>query len=76
MSRQVLTRNSRAANPLPAGWTIAFNPSLPVLNPGQEIDITATVNPDNSFHGTQPVNVHAFSGPELMGGVTILVQRA
>jgi hypothetical protein len=73
---QVLARNSRAANPLPAGWSIAFNPAAPVLNPGQEIEIATTVNPDNSFHGTQPVNVQAFSGSELMGGVTIVVQRA
>jgi hypothetical protein len=72
----VLARNSRAANPLPAGWTIEFNPVAPALVPGQELEIAATVTPDNAFHGTLPVNVHTFSGNELIGGVTIVVQRA
>lgn len=71
-----LARNSRAANPLPEGWTIVFNPAAPVLNPGQETDIAASITPDNAFHGTQPVNVHTFSGTEFIGGVTIMVQHA
>jgi hypothetical protein len=71
-----LARNSQSANPLPPGWTITFDPAAPVLGPGQEIDIAAVVTPDNSFHGTQRVNVHTFSGNELIGGVTIVVQRA
>ena len=70
----ILARNSRAANPLPAGWTIAFNPAAPVLNPGQELNIAATITPDAAFTGTQPVNVHVSSGTELIGGVTIIVQ--
>jgi len=72
----VLARNSRAANPLPAGWTITFNPPAPALTPGQEVEIAAVVTPDNGFHGTMPVNIHAFSRNELIGGVTIMVQRA
>jgi hypothetical protein len=70
-----LARNSRAANPLPAGWTITFNPAAPVLIPGEEVEIAATVDPDNNFHGTQPLNIHTFSGNELVGGVTITVER-
>jgi hypothetical protein len=69
-------RNSRADNPLPQGWTIAFNPAAPVLDPGQEMEIAAIVTPDDSFHGTKPINVHAFAGQQLAGGVTIVVQRA
>jgi hypothetical protein len=71
-----LARNSRTANPLPGGWTITFNPAAPVLNPGEEIEIAATVNPDNAFHGTQAVNVHTFSDRELIGGVTLMVEPA
>jgi hypothetical protein len=75
VSPRTLERNSRATNPLPPGWSITFNPAVPVLDPGQEIAVAATINPDNSFHGKQPINVHAFSGTELIGGVTIVVQR-
>ena len=69
-------RNSRGQNPLPADWTIEFNPAHPVLAPGQEITVTGTITPPDSFHGTLPVNVHAFSGNALAGGVTLLVDRA
>ena len=72
----IQARNSRTANPLPPGWTIAFNPPAPALAPGQEMEVSAIVTPDNAFHGTLPVNVHTFSGNELIGGITVVVRRA
>jgi hypothetical protein len=69
------SRNSRAANPIPAGWTIAFDPPAPVLAPGEQIDVQVTVTPLDSFQGEQPINVHTFSGSALIGGVTITLQR-
>jgi hypothetical protein len=62
--------------PLPAGWTIVFDPPAPVVPPGVEMPIGVTVTPPDSFHGTLPVNIHAFSGARLLGGVTVLVNRA
>jgi hypothetical protein len=75
VSSLIKSRNSRAKNPLPAGWTIAFNPPAPVLTPGEQIEVQVTVTPPNSFHGEQPINIHTFSGSSLIGGVTISLQR-
>jgi len=72
----VRQRNSRAQNPLPAGWTVQFNPANPVLEPGEEITIDGVIDPPNTFHGTLPVNIHAFHEAGLMGGMTIVVNRA
>ena len=71
-----LARNSRAAHPLPDGWTIGFDPAQPVLDPEQEITVTGTITPADTFHGTLPVNIHAFCERALAGGVTIVVNRA
>jgi hypothetical protein len=71
-----LERNSRAANPLPDGWSISFSPPEPTLAPGDEIEVTAHIEPPDSFHGRLNLNVHTFSGAELVGGVTIGVERA
>lgn len=68
-------RNSRAANPLPADWQVAYAPAAPSLAPGDEIDVQVTVTPPGSFHGQQPINVHTFAGADLIGGVTISLQR-
>jgi hypothetical protein len=76
VSAATRARNSRSANPLPAGWTIAFDPATPVLDPGQEIEILTTISPLDSFHGSQAVNIHTFSGYTLIGGVTITLQRS
>jgi hypothetical protein len=76
VSAATRARNSRAANPLPPGWTIAFDPAAPVLNPGQEIQVLTTISPVDSFHGSQAVNIHTFSGYTLIGGVTIMLQRS
>ncbi len=70
-----LARNSRAGNPLPAGWSLSFNPTTAVVAPGEEIEVLATITPPDAFVGAQPVNIHTFSGNKLVGGVTIMVQR-
>jgi hypothetical protein len=72
----VAARHARANYPLPAGWTIAFDPPAPVV-PGQtEMPVNVTVTPPNSFHGSLPLNIHTFSGNGLVGGITIIVNRA
>jgi hypothetical protein len=72
----VRLRNSRANNPLPAGWTVQFNPAEPALDAGEEITINGIIDPPNTFHGELPVNIHTFSEAGLTGGVTIIVNRA
>lgn len=72
----VQLRNSRAAHPLPPGWSAQFTPDAAVLDPAEEITINGVVEPPSSFHGTAPVNVHVFSEAGLAGGITVLVSRA
>jgi hypothetical protein len=76
LTNAVRQRNSRANNPLPAGWAVAFSLATPTLNPDEEVPITGTVTPPDTFHGTLPINIHVFSGTELIGGITIIVTRA
>lgn len=72
----VAARQNRADFPLPPDWTIAFEPPAPVVAPGDEQPVAVTVTPPASFHGTLPVNIHVFDGSQLVGGVTVLVNRA
>ena len=72
----VAALHNRANFLLPPDWTIAFEPPFPVVAPGDEQPVTVTVTPPDSFHGTLPVNIHAFAGNQLVGGVTVLVNRA
>ena len=69
-------QHDRRNAPLPAGWTVTFDPEHPVLAAGDEVDVTATVTAPAGFHGRQPVNVHAFTGEGLAGGVTLYVESA
>jgi hypothetical protein len=66
--------HDRADHPLPAEWTIAFEPSRPVLDSGAETTIAVTVTPPDGFTGTQAINVHAFDGDGLAGGVTLKIR--
>jgi hypothetical protein len=72
---EILDRNSRAANPVPDDWSVAFSPAEPTLAPGEEVEVTARIEPPDGFHGRLNLNVHAFAGRELVGGVTIAVER-
>jgi hypothetical protein len=71
---KVPPQHDRRNYPLPPGWSIAFAPDNPRLDAEQEITVVATVNPPAGFKGRQPVNVHAFSGAMLAGGVTFYVE--
>jgi hypothetical protein len=72
----ISSRHRRADFPLPPDWTIAFDPPVPVVQPDVEVPITVTVTPPDSFHGVLPINIHVFVSTRLMGGITVLVNRA
>lgn len=55
---------------------MTFEPEQPVLAAGDEVDVAVTVTAPDGFHGRQPVNVHAFTGHGLAGGVTFYVEGA
>jgi hypothetical protein len=71
----VQQRHTDAAKALPEDWAIALTPERPVIAPGEEVTIQAVITPPDDFHGTQPINIHSWSGSKLVGGITLLVQR-
>ncbi len=66
--------HDRRSTPLPAGWTVVFDPPHPALAPGDEVSIRVTVTPPAAFRGRQPLNVHALSSLALAGGVTMYIE--
>jgi hypothetical protein len=63
------------AHPLPTGWQIEFQPAdAIVLGPGEEQLITVKVTATDGFVGRQAINVNAFDGNELVGGVTLYAE--
>lgn len=61
-----------AAHPIPPGWTVEFPGEL-ALRPGEARDIAVKITAVDGFAGTQPINVNAFDGADLVGGVTLYV---
>jgi hypothetical protein len=48
-------------------------PAELVLAPGEQQDVTVDITSPDGYLGRQAINVHADSGPELLGGVTLYV---
>lgn len=72
----VQATHRREAHPVPDGWSVTFAPGEPALGPGDETVVTVEVTPPDTFHGRQPINVHALHDGTLAGGVTLYVERA
>jgi hypothetical protein len=68
-------RNLRADYPFPADWGFAFSDPNPQIGPHEERKIEVTLTPPDSFYGSKPINIHVFSGSNLIGGMTVLVKR-
>lgn len=67
-------RHARENHPVPAGWTVAIEPSALDLDAGEQRDVTVTVTPPDTFAGEQTINVNALHGTDLAGGVTLRVR--
>jgi len=73
--RRALDRHRRANHPVPAGFSIAFNPAAPSLAPGESVLVRVSIEPPPAFAGRQPVNVNAFHEGGYAGGVTLTVTK-
>jgi hypothetical protein len=63
------------AHPIPPGWQITFQPGdVVVLAPESEQLITVKVTAPDGFVGRQAINVNAFDGDDLVGGVTLYAE--
>jgi hypothetical protein len=66
-------RHERARFPVPEGWRVEMEPSSLRLAPDQEEQVSVTVTAPDGFAGRRAVNVNAFDGERLVGGVTLYV---
>lgn len=65
-------RHRLALHPVPAGWQLTFTPGPTLdLAAGQEQIVTVLVTAPDGFNGQQAINVNAFDGAQLVGGVTL-----
>ncbi len=71
-ARDPYARHRPTSHPVPAGWTVEFPGEL-ALRPGEQRDIAVKITAVDGFTGTQPINVNALDGNDLVGGVTLYV---
>ena len=71
--RRLAARHARNLFPVPAGWTVEITPAELALGAGEQRDVTVRATAPDGFRGTQPINVNAFHGDRLIGGVTLHV---
>ena len=71
--RTAETEHGRGRFPVPPGWTVAIAPEEAALDPGEERTVTVDVTAPDGFAGEQAINVNAFFGETLAGGVTLIV---
>jgi hypothetical protein len=67
-------RHDRAAHGIPPGWQVVIDPAELALAPEQEREVTVDVTAPDGFSGRQALNVNAFEGERLIGGVTLYVE--
>ena len=61
-------------NPVPEGWSVDISPSEADLRPGESVDVTVILTAPDGFVGRMAINVNAFEGDALRGGVTLVAE--
>ncbi len=69
-----LRRHNRAVWPIPAGWQVLIQPREAQLAPNETATITVDIAAPDGYRGRQAVNVDAFDGSDVVGGVTLYVE--
>jgi hypothetical protein len=67
-------RHQPAAWPIPEGWQVVIQPRETRLTPNESTAITADVTAPEGYGGRQAINVNAYDGADLLGGVTLYVE--
>jgi hypothetical protein len=69
--RSARAEHGRDRFPLPLGWTVELVPTEILLAPGEQATVSVGVTAPDGFTGQQAINVNAFAGDYLVGGVTL-----
>lgn len=72
--RAALARHGREHFGVPEDWQVGVQPRRLSLEPGQQENITVDITAPDGFAGRQAINVNAFDGENLVGGVTLYVE--
>jgi hypothetical protein len=70
--RAMLARHQ--PTPIPAGWQVLLEPPEVELAPSETTQVTADITAADGYRGRQPINVHAYDGRLLVGGVTLYAE--
>jgi hypothetical protein len=69
--------HGRQQHPLPDGWRVEVEPPQLDLLPNEEQPVKVTlIAPVENFVGRQAINLNAFAGDALVGGVTLYAEGA
>ena len=71
--RVARVEHNRNPFPVPPGWTVKLTPAQLELAPGDQTVVTVDIAAPDGFKGEQTINVNAFAGDRLTGGVTLTV---
>jgi len=71
--RDAVARHGRGGHPVPEGWRVVAEPREMRLRPGERREVTVDITAPDGFAGRQALNVNAFDGERLAGGVTLYV---
>jgi hypothetical protein len=72
--RAALARHGREHSRVPADWRVEVQPGQLRLDPGEEGNIAVDITAPDGFAGRQAININAFDGDQLAGGVTVYVE--
>jgi uncharacterized membrane protein len=59
---------------VPEGWRVVVDPESLSLDPGGQAEVRVEVTAPDGFRGRQALNVNAFAGDGLVGGVTLYAE--
>ena len=72
--RDPYERHRPALHPVPQGWIVDVPGGRElILAPGEQRDVSVKITATDGFVGTQPININALDGVDLVGGVTLYV---
>jgi hypothetical protein len=72
--RTARARHGRERFGVPADWRVVVQPAELRLDPGEQGNVTVDVTAPDGFSGRQAININAFDGAHLAGGVTVYVE--
>jgi len=75
LQQKALLKHGRHSHAIPNDWRLGVDPHELRLAPGEQRHVGIDITAPDSFSGQQAINVNAFEGGLLVGGVTLYVQR-